>query len=110
MALSRLVALRILMIIPVAFGVFTLTFFVSHVLAADPVELFLPPQADEQLRQEIRASLGLDKPLPVQYGLFLLGITHGDLGRSIATGRPVLLDLLDRLPATFELAIYALLI
>jgi ABC-type dipeptide/oligopeptide/nickel transport system permease component len=110
MTLYRLVALRILMIIPVAFGVFTLTFFVSHVLAADPVELFLPPQADEQLRQEIRASLGLDKPLLVQYGVFLLGITRGDLGRSIATGRPVVLDLVDRLPATFELATYALLL
>src|SRR5678815_4342398 len=108
MALPRLIALRILMIIPVAFGVFTLTFFVSHVLAADPAELFIPPQADDQLRAEIRASLGLDKPLLVQYGLFLVGIAHGDLGRSIVTGRPVLLDLTDRLPATAELAIFAL--
>jgi ABC-type dipeptide/oligopeptide/nickel transport system permease component len=110
LTLLRLVALRIVMMLPVAFGVVTLTFFVSHVLAADPVELFLPPQADERLRQEIRASLGLDKPLLVQYGLFLLGLTRGDLGRSIATGRPVLTDLLDRLPATLELATYALLL
>ena len=110
MILVRLVALRVAMIVPVAFGVVTLTFFVSHVLAADPVELFLPPQANEQLRQEIRASLGLDKPVPVQYGLFLVGLARGDLGRSVATGRPVLTDLLDRLPATLELAGFALLL
>lgn len=109
MRLYRLVAIRLVLVIPVALGVVTLTFFVSRVLAADPVELFLPPQADEQLRREIRASLGLDKPIIEQYGIYLDGLLHADLGRSIVTGRPVLHDLADRLPATLELATLALL-
>jgi ABC-type dipeptide/oligopeptide/nickel transport system permease component len=109
MKLYRLLALRVSLILPVALGVVTLTFFVSHVLGGDPVELFLPPQADQQLRREIRASLGLDKPLFTQYGIFLKGLTRGDLGKSITTGRPVLTDLADRLPATLEMATCAVL-
>jgi peptide/nickel transport system permease protein len=108
MQLYRLLAIRLVLIVPVVLGVVTLTFFVSRVLAADPVELFLPPQADEQLRREIRASLGLDKPIVEQYAIYLDGMLHFDLGRSILTGRPVLHDLADRLPATLELAALAL--
>src|SRR5262245_27206265 len=99
MQLYRLLTIRLVLIFPVVLGVVTLTFFVSRVLAADPVELFLPPQADEQLRREIRASLGLDKPILEQYAIFLDGMVRFDLGRSILTGRPVLHDLADRLPA-----------
>ena len=110
MKLSRLLLIRIALIIPVSLGVVTLTFFVSRVLAADPVELFLPPQADEQLRREVRQRLGLDKPLVEQYRIFLSGIGHGDLGISINTGHPVTKDLLFRLPATLEMAGCALLI
>lgn len=108
MKLYRLLAVRLALIVPVALGVVTLTFFVSRVLAADPVELFLPPQADEQLRREVRARLGFDKPLVDQYRIFLEGIDRGDLGTSINTGHPVTRDLLDRLPATFEMAALAL--
>ena len=110
MKLSRLLIVRIALIIPVSLGVVTLTFFVSRVLAADPVELFLPPQADEALRREVRQRLGLDKPLVEQYRIFLSGIGHGDLGISINTGHPVTKDLLFRLPATLEMAGCALLI
>jgi peptide/nickel transport system permease protein len=108
--LARLIALRVGLVIPVVFGVVTLTFFVSRVLAADPVELFMPPQADEQLRREIRQSFGLDKPVFEQYLIFVNGVLHGDLGKSINTGRPVMRDLADRLPATLELATSALLL
>lgn len=108
MKLYRILVVRILLVIPVVLGIATLTFFVSRVLAADPVELFMPPQADERLRQEVRESLGLDKPLFEQYRIFLAGLQHGYLGRSINTGRPVAADLLDRLPATVEMAAFAL--
>lgn len=108
MKLYRLLIVRISLVIPVVLGVVTLTFFVSRVLSADPVELFLPPQADEQLRREVRESLGLDKPLLEQYRIFLAGLERGNLGRSINTGRPVTADLLDRLPATLEMSGFAL--
>ncbi|MDE0376335.1 MAG: ABC transporter permease [bacterium] len=106
--ISRQLATRVLLVVPVVFGVVTLTFLVSRVFAPDPVALYVPPQADEQLRQEIRARLGLDKSIPEQYAVFLGDLTQGDLGESTITGRPVTSDLWDRLPATFELALFSL--
>lgn len=108
MRLSRLILRRILWVFPVALGVVTVTFFVSRVLSGDPTELFLPPQADQQLRDEIRSSLGLDESLPAQYVNFLGDLSQGDLGQSITTGRPVTTDLSDRFPATVELGIVGL--
>jgi peptide/nickel transport system permease protein len=109
MSLFRIVSARIFWIFPVAFGVVTLTFFISRVVSSDPTSLFMPPGAPESFRATIRASLGLDKPLLSQYGTFLDRLVHGNLGSSITTGRSVTSDLWDRLPATFELAVYALL-
>lgn len=106
--LSRQLIFRMLLVVPVIFGVVTLTFGVARVLAPDPVELYVPPQADQQVRDEIRARFGLDKPLYVQYTDFLGDLTHGDLGQSTVTGRPVTADLWGRLPATLELAIFSL--
>lgn len=105
---SRQFVTRVLLVVPVVFGVVTLTFLVSRVFAPDPVALYVPPQADEQLRQEIRARLGLDKSIPEQYAVFLGDLVQGDLGESTITGRPVTSDLWDRLPATFELALFSL--
>jgi peptide/nickel transport system permease protein len=99
---------RILLIIPVIIGIVTLTFLVSRVFAPDPVELYVPPQADEELREHIRERLGLDKSVPEQYVVFVDGLVHGDLGESTVTGRPVTKDLWDRLPATLEMSIFAL--
>jgi len=59
---------------------------------------------------EVRDQMGLDEPLPVQYLLFVKGAVRGDLGESIVTGRPVTNELLERLPATFELTAFAMLI
>ena len=59
---------------------------------------------------EVRNRLGLDEPLPVQYLVFLKDAARGDLGDSIVTGRPVVSELLERLPATFELVAFAMLI
>ena len=100
--------IRLLLVIPVVFGVVTLTFLVSRVFAPDPVALYIPPQADEQLRQKIRTELGLDKSIPAQYVVFLGDLAQGDLGESTITGRPVTSDLWDRLPATLELALFSM--
>ena len=106
--LSRQLVIRLLLVLPVIFGVVTLTFLVSRVFAPDPVALYIPPQADEELRQKIRAELGFDKSIPDQYAVFLGNLAQGDLGESTITGRPVTSDLWDRLPATVELALLSL--
>jgi peptide/nickel transport system permease protein len=64
--------------------------------------------ADEASIAETRAKLGLDQPLPVQFGLYLRDLAQGDLGQSLGTGRPVLTDLAERLPASLELTLSAL--
>ena len=106
--LARQLVIRLLLVVPVMFGVVTLTFLISRVFAPDPVALYIPPQADEQLREKIRTELGFDKSIPGQYGVYLGDLLQGDLGESTITGRPVTSDLWDRLPATVELAILAL--
>jgi ABC-type dipeptide/oligopeptide/nickel transport system permease component len=107
MRLVRMVALRVLSVIPVALGVLALTFFLSRVVAGDPVELFVPDSATAQQRADMKEKFGLDKPVGQQFVLYMSNAIHGDLGDSIFTGRPVTDDLRDRLPATLELAVLA---
>lgn len=104
MTILRLASLRLLVAIPVVLGVVTLTFFISRVVAGDPIELFIPPNADERQRIELREVFGLDKPVGEQYLLYLRDAVRGDFGVSIFTRRAVTADLFDRLPATFEMA------
>ncbi len=70
----------------------------------------LGQQATQAQIQQVRENMGLDKPLFVQYGLFLKDALSGDLGDSIVTGRPVTTELMVRLPATFELTAFAMLL
>jgi ABC-type dipeptide/oligopeptide/nickel transport system permease component len=99
---------RVLWAIPVMFGVMTITFVVGRVFSGDPTNLYSPPGSGEALREEIRKSLGLAAPLPVQVWKYLIQLLHGDLGTSFVTGRSVASDLWNRLPATAELGILAL--
>jgi peptide/nickel transport system permease protein len=92
----------------VVFGVVTITFFVARVFSGDPTSLFSPPNAGPELRAKIRASLGLSKPLIDQYWIYLKGLLHLDLGTSLTTQRSVTTDMFDRLPATLELGLIAL--
>ncbi|MGC5249512.1 ABC transporter permease [Gordonia sp. DT219] len=94
----------------VILGVVTLTFLLTRVFAGDPTNLFAPPNATQADRNAIRERLGLSDPLPVQYFHYLRDLLKGDLGTSYMTSRPVTSDLFDRLPATAELALYALII
>jgi peptide/nickel transport system permease protein len=74
---------------PVALGVSLVCFLLVHIAPGDPLSAILPVDATAQMQEEMRAAYGFDKPLPVQYGLWLWKVLHGDLGLSIATGRPV---------------------
>lgn len=85
-------------------------FFMVRAIPGDPAQIMLGQQATQEQVQQIRENMGLDKPIFVQYGLFLKDALRGDLGDSIVTGRPVTTELLTRLPATLELTAFAMLI
>ena len=97
-------------IIPVLLGVSIVVFFMLRAIPGDPAQIMLGQQATQEQVQQIRENMGLDKPIFVQYGLFLKDALRGDLGDSIVTGRPVTTELLTRLPATLELTAFAMLI
>lgn len=97
-------------IIPVLLGVSIVVFFMVRAIPGDPAQIMLGQQATQEQVQQIRENMGLDKPIFVQYGLFLKDALRGDLGDSIVTGRPVTTELLTRLPATLELTAFAMLI
>ena len=84
--------------------------FIGVNVIGDPVEIMISPEADAAERLRAIAALGLDKPLWQQYLTFLWGVLHGDLGRSFVYNEPAVRVILQRLPATLELAVLAVLI
>lgn len=80
---------RLVTVTPVAFGVSVVCFLLVHLAPGDPLSAVLPADATQQTIDEMRSAYGFDKPLPVQYAIWLWHVLHGDLGVSIATGRPV---------------------
>ena len=103
--LRRLVAL-----VPVLLGVSTIVFAFLHFTPGDPAQLMLGDSASREAVELLRAELGLDEPLYIQYGVFLGKLAQGDLGRSITQRQPVVSLIGNRLPATAELAALAILI
>jgi peptide/nickel transport system permease protein len=84
--------------------------FVGVYAIGDPAEMLIAPDATPAERAQVEASLGLDKPLPVQFLAFLGNALHGDLGRSFVFNQPSISLIFERLPATLELALVAILI
>jgi len=105
---------RILSAIPVIIGVFTLVFLSLHITPGDPIDLLIPADvsggAAEELAEQLRARYGLDEPMHVQYFTYLGRAVRLDLGTSIRTGSPVFSSLVQRYPATLELAVCSLLL
>jgi dipeptide transport system permease protein len=100
---------RIAMIIPTFIGVTLLTFALIHLIPGDPVVLIAGERGITPERHAIlRAELGLDKPILVQYGRYIWGVLHGDLGKSIVTKQPVFREFMTLFPATVELSFFAL--
>jgi len=91
---------------------FTISFIVFFIMfkAGDPVELMLPPDATQQDVADMKIALGLDKSFIVQYQRFLVNVSKGDLGNSFIYGQPALDIVLERMPATMELAVIAMII
>ena len=96
---------RLLLTIPVLLGVATLVFSLIHFIPGDPAQAMLGEGAAPEDVAQLRARLGLDEPLLVQYGAFLQGLMRGDLGVSLRNDQPVLQQILERMPATAELAL-----
>ena len=89
-------------------GVSIVVFFMVRAIPGDPAQIILGQQATQEQVQQLRAHMGLDKPVVVQYALFLKDAVTGNLGESIVTGRPVTVELMARLPATLELTAFAM--
>jgi ABC-type dipeptide/oligopeptide/nickel transport system permease component len=106
----RYLVRRLLLTVPVLLGVATLVFSLIHLVPGDPAQAMLGDGASPQDVVELRTSLGLDRPLLEQYTTFLRHALTGDLGRSFRTGQPVTAMILERLPATAELAIAAMIV
>ena len=99
---------RLAMLVPVMLGVSIIAFSLIHLAPGDPARTMLGERATQEQLNEIREKYGLDKPLYVQYGIWLNGVLHGDLGRSITTHEEVAKEIGDRLPNTMELSIAAM--
>src|SRR5271169_4656906 len=84
--------------------------YIGVYFIGNPVDFLVNPQADQQQREQAIAALGLDKPMWAQYLVFVSGALHGELGPSFANNLPALGLVLERLPATLELAVVAMLI
>src|ERR1051325_2664356 len=81
------IAKRLVLVVPVVFTVALVCFLLVHIAPGDPLVSVLPPDASQALADQMRKAYGFDRPLPVQFGIWLWKALNGDLGTSIATGR-----------------------
>ena len=103
------IARRLILLLPIWFGVLTLTFLMRVLVPGDPVDImFFGQQSDPVVKQAVRHQLGLDRPLYVQYGKYVWGAAHGDLGTAITTQRPVVTEIKSRYPNTLILTLTSL--
>jgi peptide/nickel transport system permease protein len=94
--MALVLARRLLWIIPILFGISVIVFSMMHLAPGDPAEAILGPRGTEELLRQARRELGLDQPLHVQYGQWVLNAVRGDLGKSYRLNRPVAPEVLDR--------------
>jgi ABC-type dipeptide/oligopeptide/nickel transport system permease component len=107
--MARYLCQRVLWAVVVLFGITLAVFLVVH-LTGDPAALYMGPEGTPQDYEMLRAAMGFDRPLPEQYGRFLVRAVQGDFGRSLRHQQPTLPLVLERLPATVRLAVAAMVI
>ena len=98
---------RILYAIPIAFGVSVVCFSLVYIAPGDPLQTVMPPDATAETIAIVKHAYGFDKPLPMQFVIWLGRVVTGDFGLSIATRRPVFLEVTDALANTALLALFA---
>ena len=101
---------RLVLLVPVLFGVSLATFVVMHLFTTDPAAMILGQHATVEKMAAVRQELGIDKPIHVQFVDYLSHIVQGDLGKSVITKTSITDELMKRFPATVELAIVAIII
>ncbi len=101
--LARYLLKRLALSIPVLFGISILAFLLVRLVPGDTVTVMLGAQYNEDQEQVLREKYGLDRPLPMQYAIWVSNLLRGDFGQSTFTGQPVLTAILERLPVTLEL-------
>jgi len=101
---------RLLLTIPALFGVTLISFLLTYILPGNPALVKAGALATPEYLATVEKQMGLDQPVWVQYGRYISGLAHGDLGESSATGRPVREDFRQRLPATLELTLASLIV
>ncbi|MEE8264050.1 MAG: nickel ABC transporter permease [Gammaproteobacteria bacterium] len=106
----RFLITRLVSATVVVFGVITIVFLLIHLVPGDPVEVMLGEAAQPADRDALRQALGLDQPLWVQWGRYVQGLAHLDLGMSLHSKRPIVDILGERVPATLLLAAAGLLV
>ncbi|MCR8725411.1 ABC transporter permease [Frigidibacter sp. ROC022] len=109
MSLANIIRRRLLLLILVVFGVTLVTFAISHMIPGDPARMMAGERASDEIVEKMRENLGLNKPVAVQYAIYVGQIARGDFGTSIRTQRPVISDIKKFFPATIELALAAML-
>ncbi len=98
---------RLLYVIPIALAVSAVCFSLVYLGPVDPLKAVLPPDASLELIEQLKADYGFDKPIPVQFAKWVVRAAQGDLGTSIATGRPVNSELARAIANTFVLAFFS---
>lgn len=98
---------RILLAIPTMLGVAVICFMLVQIAPGDPLVSVMPPDASEALRQTLMQAYGFDKPLPLQFIHWLWRALHGDLGMSVATGRPVIDEVMTAVAYSLRPALLA---
>ena len=107
----RFLARRLVLLVPVLFGVSVLVFVLIRLVPGDVVDVLLGNEAvNPEIREEIRALFGLDAPMYVQYGCWLGGVVRGDFGVSLRNGQPITAAISRNLPVTIELALLSVLL
>src|SRR5262249_55973641 len=110
MGFGRYVIQRFLLIVPTLFGVTVISFALVYLLPGNPALVKAGALATPDVVKDIERQMGLDRPVYVQYWRYVSGLVHGDLGESSSTGRPVMDDFRQRVPATLELTLASLLV
>ncbi len=101
---------RLLLAIPVLVGILVVTFFLARAIPGDPCKSILGEKATVEACERFNRANGLDQPVPVQFAIYMGNVLRGDFGDSIRFSRPVMTILIERLPLTLELGIFAIII
>lgn len=108
--MKKYILKRLLLLFPTLFGVITLVFFMIALSPGDPARVMLGERASQEQLDKLRNELGLNKPLYVQYGIYLKNIVQLDFGKSIKSGQYVMDDIKAHFPATIELALFSMIL